>query len=316
MLILHVGSQKTGSSSIQHFLRENEEHLRSLGINFVSAVRDWIDHNMLAWELRGGNVARPRLKSVLAEVRGKKYLKHIVSAEALFHPKVPAVFAEHMSKKQISNTRIVVYLRRPDELAESLYKQKVKTGEIKPFPKKFLHESSWEWDYLPTLREFENVFGRDAITVRPYKRALLKDGDVVSDFLDIVGITLDEGFSRSKPEDNPTFSMALSELMGFCSRNSIASFIDLNEEIAKLAWDLLRRSGDVYTAKQRLDIMNPLKDSLGEIVATYGESLADVFNYSDLVDAGDSIFPLPNEQVRLYRQAGRAVTYALNSIKK
>ena len=316
MLILHIGTQKTGSSSIQHFLRENEGRLREQGINFVSAVRNWIDHNNLARELRGGDLKRPRLKEVLQEIESQPDRLHIISAEELFHEKVPNVLSEHMPKHLIQNTRVVVYLRRPDKLAEALYKQRIKAGRIKPGPKKFINEWEWEWDYLPVLKEYSNLFGFDSISARPYERTMLESNDIVCDFLKVTEIPDSNAYVRTKPEDNPTFSNAVSELMGFCALNLDVKFFDLNERIARLNWPDIRRNGDVFTKLERLEIMDRYRRNLDKIAEDYSEDLRECFICDDLQDESQISYPNSDEQARLYRQAGRAVVYALKGIGK
>lgn len=311
MIILHVGTQKTGSSSIQHFLRDNQHELKLQNVNFVSASRPWIDHNTVARELRNWEGSTPLLDAVLTEVQDAEQSTHIISGEMLFHKDVPGRFSQRLRDFSSVDVKVIVYLRRPDHLMESLYKQRVKTGAIKPNPTVYLEQNLWECDYRGVLGEFANEFGEGSIIARPYSRRLLKNGDVVDDFVDIIGVQPSEDFARSKPEDNPTFSAAISELMGFCVRNTPLQTRDLNEFISKLSWDNLRFSGDVYSQKERLDLMLKYDDDLREVARKYGDVLNDVFNYDDLKEHHTGLEITPEQELASHRQAGRALIRAM-----
>ncbi len=315
MLIIHVGTQKTGSSSIQHFLRENEQMLRDSGISYISAVRDWSDHNKLARELRGNDAATPRAHAVVAEIKSHGYDTYILSAEELFHKRVPDRLFEHLTRHLDMEVRIITYLRRPDHLIEALYKQRVKTGDIKPRPLRYLDENKWECDYLPVLDTFANRFGTAHVTVRPYTRSRLKDGDIVADFLDVAGVRMTGTPVRTMPEDNPTFSSAVSELMGFCVRNSDMRFFDLNEQIARLDWPRVKYSGDVYNRATRLKLLEELAPNLQEITRKYGGDLDNALSFDDLREGGGFAFPSDHDRADLALQAGKAVLFAAMRLK-
>lgn len=316
MLYLHVGTQKTGSSSIQHFLRPNHAALLARGLNFVRAGRRWIDHNRVAHELRKDSAETPFLDAVLAEIAASDAPMQLVSGEMLFHPQVARRLAIRMPKALKEQTRIIVYLRRPDDLMEALYKQRVKTGAIKSQPMRYLKNAHIECDYLNTLDAFEDVFGRDAMTVRPYRRDLLVEGDSVADFMQVLGLGTTEGLIRDKPEDNPTFSAAVSEFMGTVARQTPFNFARVNEAIAAEALPGIRRSGDVYSLRQRQALMAELRPDLDIIVARYGGALAEVFAAPDLEADAAGVFPRPRERAALYRDAGHAVLSAIGKLQK
>ncbi|MRX50739.1 hypothetical protein GI374_09830 [Paracoccus sp. S-4012] len=316
MLILHVGTQKTGSSSIQHFLRPNRDALLGMGLDFIRAARGWIDHNKLAHELRGGSEDTPLLDAVVAEVQASKAPMQLVSGEMLFHPRVANRLARRMPEALRARTRIVTYLRRPDELMESLYKQRVKTGAIQPKPKQYLDGARYECDYLATLDAFEAAFDRGAMIVRPYRRDLLEGGDILADFLGVLGLPGAIDLPREKPEDNPTFSAAVSELMGTVVRRTPFHSAKVNEILAVEDMPGIRRAGDVYTLQHRRALMNELRPGLDEIATRYGGRLAEVFAAPDLEAEPPGSFPRPPERVELYRAAANAVISAIGKLQR
>ncbi|MEP1202107.1 hypothetical protein [Tateyamaria sp.] len=49
-LIIHIGSQKTGSTSIQTFLTQNPDKMAKAGLTYVNAGRGPAAHNKLAFK--------------------------------------------------------------------------------------------------------------------------------------------------------------------------------------------------------------------------------------------------------------------------
>ena len=84
-LFIHIGSQKTGSTSIQTFLRNNPEKLAAQGINYVTAGRGPSAHNRVATKLgTKPKVADTMLKNIVSEISAKPDMTHILSSELFF----------------------------------------------------------------------------------------------------------------------------------------------------------------------------------------------------------------------------------------
>ena len=81
--VVHIGSQKTGSTAIQTMLAGNVEALVGRNFNYVAAGRKNIAHNILAQELRHGD-ARIFLPDLEQEVTDAPDMDHILSSEMLF----------------------------------------------------------------------------------------------------------------------------------------------------------------------------------------------------------------------------------------
>jgi hypothetical protein len=84
-----------------------------------------------------------------------------------------------------TDIRVVVYLRRQDELALSLYSTSIRAGAV--LPELTVQQALENYDYAVMLEPWAKVFGKQALIVKVYERSRLKDGDLVSDFFSIVG---------------------------------------------------------------------------------------------------------------------------------
>lgn len=190
-LYIHIGTGKTGTTSIQNYVAHNLETLNkkhnfhyyitnsseisntshSYCKNFRNAERqnaDWlktVNHNLI--ELKN-NIKSSELNSFLISSEffpGEKYdeIKHIYD-----------LFSD------ICNIKIIVYLRRQDEFIWSWYSQVIKTINIYQEMQGCINalvKSGYILDYEKMLEPWENVFGTENILVNvfPPKEDLYKN---------------------------------------------------------------------------------------------------------------------------------------------
>ncbi|MDN5850804.1 MAG: hypothetical protein L0H63_14400, partial [Nitrococcus sp.] len=87
----------------------------------------------------------------------------------------------------------VLYLRRQDRVAMSLYSTKVKSGNPQPDVFESIKPGAlpYYYDYGAIHRQWSQVFGTDALTARLFDCAELAGGDLLQDFAAASGISLD-----------------------------------------------------------------------------------------------------------------------------
>jgi hypothetical protein len=196
-LIVHIGTGKTGSSSIQRTLVVAKAVLRQRGIAYLGLMGEELPQRYYSWQ-RGGwselwslgaAVAQQQLSDLLqkgiAALQAAGCDRVIWSNETIFgnHELVmPALQALRDQGVQVS---IVVYLRRHDAWARSAYlqwgvKHKTYEGAIKPF-------AAW---YRENQQHFFSglepwiAADWDDISVRNYDTC----GDVAVDFVKYCGL--------------------------------------------------------------------------------------------------------------------------------
>jgi hypothetical protein len=187
---IHVGTHKTGTTSIQAFLRDNEERLGAHGVIIPKAGRgeDAAGHHNLTLQLLGDHAfvaQRGGLQEVLAELQGSDKYTACLSSEDFS--------LASRSRETLETCRdaiagagftplIVMYLRPQISYCVSIYAEIVKNGNRKPFAT-YLEElaqyGSFLWNgvvgplcrYDVLLERFGAVFGERAIIVRRYRPA-------------------------------------------------------------------------------------------------------------------------------------------------
>jgi len=216
-IIVHIGAEKTGTSSVQQFLTQNREKLKSAGYLYPTAqgyeshmslpaacqndaVRD--DLRMI-YGLDSVQKIREFRVALVEQLRGQaregKYSHMVVSSEHCSSRLVSPVEVERLAQmlRKISQDVIaLVYIRRQDEFLCSSYSTDVKSGFSgrMTLPGEELRRN--RYDYHALLRRWASVFGKENVVCRIYEQKRLKNGDIVDDFADAAGLPLTGEYSR------------------------------------------------------------------------------------------------------------------------
>jgi hypothetical protein len=213
MLILHIGTHKTGTSALQTFFSRRRDALADrFGIHYLRAgLGSGKAHHELAWAVRDKhNVPMRVWKEAREEIADCDAPTTVISSEAFWFAD-PALVKKALGP--VEDLQIVLYLRRQDKYLQSLYKQTVTGGRRNDFAS-WLEGRTTRGDYLGVVRAWAEAFGREAIQIRPYEREG-RTIDVVDDFAGVIGID-DPGFLAKKNRatmHNPSPRRELLELL-------------------------------------------------------------------------------------------------------
>lgn len=203
---LHIGSQKTGSTSIQHTLKTHTELLEKhgylypkLGANHAHMALTCVPNFPRARDALNQAAAKnkanpPTLEDIQSAYRqnlekackASKAQNLILSSEHLFILTEDGIrelieYLSTLAKKII----IIGYVRHPAALAVSSIQQRLKGGRfvMENFePKKVFRATARR------LETYSSVVGDDHMILRPFDRAQLYRANVVADFLKVVGV--------------------------------------------------------------------------------------------------------------------------------
>lgn len=214
-LFLHLGTYKTGTTSLQAFLGTHAATLRKRGILYPAT--GWRDghpaHHNIAWELAGDRRFDPGLGTVAslrAEIAGHDGAVIVSSEDFAGAARDPAGFTAFLQalKADGFDVTLVLYLRNQADYAASLYLTLIQLGFDRDF-KGFLAAvaDDGELRYLDWCFPFrydrfiETLRTLPArIVVRSYDAAL--QGDLLADFLEACGIDRTAFAGRTLPRLN------------------------------------------------------------------------------------------------------------------
>lgn len=203
-LYLHIGSHKTGTTSIQHFLVSRRDELAKRGyaypvcdngVNLGGGMAGRLDETP---EHRKATSAG-RLRQTVKIIREGEAQTVIGSSEGFSYMTDGEEITTLARKlgRSFDKIKIITYLRRQDQFAVS-HHQEGANPQTKPAAKMHGHRptalpetsplQAQYLDYNSRIGHWADAFGDDNVIVRVYDRSLLKDGDSVSDFLELVGL--------------------------------------------------------------------------------------------------------------------------------
>lgn len=218
VLMVHAGIPKTGTTSLQRFLYENRVQLERYGWCYpdlrkeLPNIHSWPDviiKNVIFYkeaEKKEDGICYIRRGDLLTNTKEwdeiwKQLLIHlednnvIISDESLWYD-IDTFLLE--AKKKYNNIKLVVYLRKQDRSAESMWNQRIKG-------RRHCIETLWEFidtdaagkeidsmegfHYLKRLNRIGEIIGDSNVIVRVFEKQQFKEGHgLEEDFLSILGI--------------------------------------------------------------------------------------------------------------------------------
>lgn len=229
-LVLHIGWAKTGTTSLQNFLKLNQDRLLGEhGVCYPCTGRKAAGQHRLGLCLReGGPEPREVWSRLMAELAAERgWHTAIVSSEALRNPDPQRLAMAAALVPPEWQVLIVMYVRQPDLMLESLYLQELKGGYPWASFDKFLaaKRAAGEPDYEGAVTLYQTGFPPPCarVVVRPFEREQWPDGDLVADFLQATGLgdVLADETLRQPPRLNEKASPLLMSLVQALTRRLV-----------------------------------------------------------------------------------------------
>lgn len=275
LIILHIGTPKTGSSSIQVMLSENNKAFLSQGLHVFNAVWRKQTDNFLA-SFREEVHSKLGEFSLYSQSLGKTALADlsavIVSSERfssrLSDPSHLAELKEFL-EGYADQVRIICFVRDQAELAFSHYSQELKFGNALRLDEYLnkIDSESLLFNHWKLANLWSSVFGKDKIVFRTYDKSNSIHSDVRSDFLDCLtksGVQIKRNELRFR-EDRNNESLSLFSASAVRAVNDF----DKSQGKAKHKWhEAHSRNQEIRNAIEQLGslkfdkLTNPLSVAL------------------------------------------------------
>lgn len=212
-LTVHIGTTKTGSSSIQRFLNRNGDALREKGFLVPSSLGNIIHLNAVMASLPFGE--SPDLARVLELTNARRHAAFREKTVTAFHEEIAAasdcrevvITAEYLHSRlplhkhiqtfqdlfchNFDRIRIVVYIRPQLDQIVSLYSTVLRSGYAQPL--NHFIESRMKpvfrpyFDLRDVITRWSDIFGTENVIVRPYKAVSGKWG-TLGDFCEVLDL--------------------------------------------------------------------------------------------------------------------------------
>lgn len=216
-IFIHVGTPKTGTSAIQVFCSKNRKLLKSKGFCYpdmgfrfpgIGVNRNAHFMNKKILDEQKKRIPEEEEKLVAQGMEKiqrllEKFPNIILSDEFFWNNK--SLNSEkwkqykEMFEAMGAQVKVIVYLRRQDLVIQSYWAQQVKETMTMSF-ERYIESGKYKTfkvDYYKRLEEIAQAMGRENIVVRVYEKQQYYGGDILSDFLHILGIEMTEEFKLS-----------------------------------------------------------------------------------------------------------------------
>ena len=214
-LFLHVGSHKTGTTTIQRGLLANKTVLEQQGYDFPDVVFNFDGHHNLVADLKGLDSYKSWLGGINELIEfAKTSDRHMILSSEEFDQIVTTPPLEKLQTAlgHIFDIHIIGYLRPQEEFLQSMWQTEVKIGNLRedfhvwlPAAKKrfaFLEYDRW-------INAYETVFGREKLCFDVYNP---RSEDLLFRFLNachVPDISQYSNFERANISLSPlTFELA------------------------------------------------------------------------------------------------------------
>ena len=219
-LILHIGTEKTGTTSIQKFLKINQSRLVDSSVftsDSLAIANDHFNHRWLTYGvmdkgkfcndqyLRRMNLYDDDEIELQYNRRMRKLEGEIVRSKTLKEKPLWILSSEHLQSRlrqegeierlkdalslHFDVIKLVVYIRRPIDLAVSLFSQQLKSGQ-RPmtFPECDHPYIKNLCDHESMIKKWSRAFRPESFIVRRFQSENFKNRNVIHDFFAAIGI--------------------------------------------------------------------------------------------------------------------------------
>jgi hypothetical protein len=206
-LIIHIGTEKTGSTSIQYFLNKNQAELQKHGFYYLQSVGQY-NHQELASFFRSSDQPDDfyNNRGIESLIEIEKYKQQtslrlnreigglpdnihtVITSSEHFHSRTSTL--EEISSikryfsKSFSEFKILCYLRPQSELCASFYSTMLKSGQVKEFHQAVsqCYQENIYYNYEKMLENWEKVFGFDSLSIHIFSKDLFYENNLLKDF--------------------------------------------------------------------------------------------------------------------------------------
>jgi len=214
-IFLHIGTEKTGTTYIQNFLRDNQSELLKQGFLYPRTPGE-INHTKLTAYAQDDNTFDD-LRSFLKTKQPQEVIHFRKAFEKEFFKELKRcpvgniIFSgEHCSSRLLTHReisrlkdlldqaghdiKVIIYLRRQDQYLLSTYSTWVKSGATGKLELPSARRANARYDFAVLLDRWAEVFGTSNLLVRPYNKDCLVSGELLQDFAHCVGLKIGRQF--------------------------------------------------------------------------------------------------------------------------
>lgn len=306
-LYIHIGTSKTGTTTIQTYCGINREQLKSKGVLFPimpyhydRITKNRNGHFLYANIYENGVRNKEKEEQVLKQELDyivdcfKDYDNVLLSEESIWWATATRrkglwKYLQEHSQQNNYQVKIIVYLRRQDQFMMSRYNQILKTdtgGGTQRFYEYFKDMNGkykCVMNYRQRLDYMAKFFPKENIVVKRFDRSYFYNGDINADFLHILGVEIDDTFAELPKDENLGISVQSGELKRVLNRLGTMTFAE-NQKLLQMLNEceelLPKREVSIMTTEHIEKFMKKFIDDNESIAVDYIGDGKPMFDYN------------------------------------
>lgn len=313
---IHIGREKTGTTSIQNFLALNFEVLKKRG--FMYPIKEnalytyWNQHVPIVASLTEKKIFAIGEKNILNK-RPLEQLCIDINRSNCQNIIISSEYLNSMDKQYIKQLReyfsnyiciIIIYLRRYDEFLLSNAQERMKIGRDNTYYLERYKNHKQLYSY-ELINNWADIFGKDNIRVKVFEKSKFYKNNLYADFLKELGIEIDDTFvipeklNQSMSVEKFQFLNKISKYM--CPYNSGEEKSFLHQKIRDY-WinsDLFSEGKikDLLSFDMRMKVCSYFKEDIDKIKKEFFNKKNEVFSMPNRDKYIDNKYPdMTNEK--------------------
>jgi hypothetical protein len=280
--VVHIGTEKTGTKSIQEFLHINRDALIRHGYAFAQSAGLRNDERLALAAYNPDRTDFLRKQKGLATVQRLEQHRHELFAELQTELREigsghTVLFSSELIQSRLRNSeelqrlkallnalgftdiQVLVYLRRPVEIATSLYSTAVTNGITEGPPPPDDEYFGNICDHRKTLLRFRAVFGDAAVVPRIHEQGAFVGGTLLTDFMDSIGLADTGGELQYPAPQNPSLPRLAIELLRRINRD--VPMLDENDRPNRVRIGLVKMVRNAFESGPRYALSPELRQA-------------------------------------------------------
>jgi hypothetical protein len=289
--IVHIGTEKTGTTSIQRYLYQNRGKLKGAGFHFLQSAGKRNNQALPAYCLdenrpddyfrnQGIQTLKQRqefkrrfIKAFDSEIRGlPQHVTTVIMSSEHFHSRIRTeAELDNLSElltPYFDEIKIVCYLREQAATCKSYYSTSLKSGGTESFSE-FLERCRPEntyFNYHEMLANWERGFGFESLDVSLFLQERFLNGDLLDDFTAKIDAALVGELDKPRAVENESltpFGQALARAVNIIfPRSTVMPDADvMRDRCKKIITQRLSGSGQLPSVEVQTSIFDSFIES-------------------------------------------------------
>ena len=335
--IVHIGTEKTGTSSIQRFLYQNQKPLKSAGFHFIQSAGTTNNRALPAYCVSDDSYDEYLIGKGISTTEGREKFRRnfiakfeseleslgsnihtvIISSEHLhsrLHTEDEMDNVHRLLSAYFESIKIVCYIREQGDTCTSFYTTNLRAGGTKTFSEiiRLCSHRNKYYNYYEMLLEWEKRFGFESIDLSIYDHEKFLNKSLLDDFTskidpELVG-ALDKRIEIENESLRPSGqALARAVNCAFPVRTARVELLAIREKIQNIIYRELKGKGQQPSLATRNKIFSSFAESNQRLKDKYFPN-------------SESMFDDPGEQAKVERVLDndfiRVVVRVLGVVKK